>query len=296
MKTLLLLAACTAFAYSHPNTHRLTLADTGKKIDSVIARVHGTFGVAFRDLQTGKTFCRNANEVFHAASTIKTPVMIEVFNQAHSRKFSLDDSLEIVNRFSSLVDGSTYTLNSASDSDDSLYREIGRKEPIRKLVFDMITVSSNLAANLLIQFVGPKNIRHTMAHLGAADIRVLRGVEDTKAYESGRNNTVTAGSLMAMFEQLAKKKVVSREESKKMLDILLQQRFNDMIPGRLPSSVKVAHKTGSSAGIQHDSGIVYLPDGRKYVVVVLSKDLYDARAGIDAIAQISRIIFDYEVH
>ena len=115
-------------------------------------------------------------------------------------------------------------------------------------------------------------------------------------YELGKNNTVTARSLTVLFEQLALKKVVSRKYSSKMLQILLQQKFNTMIPGQLPRDVKVAHKTGSSEGIQHDSGIVYLPDGRKYVLVVLSKDLYDAKNGIIAIAKISKIIYDYEVH
>jgi beta-lactamase class A len=57
----------------------------------------------------------------------------------------------------------------------------------------------------------------------------------------------------------------------------------------------VAHKTGSITGVQHDSGIVYLPDGRKYVLVVLSKDLKDAKKGIEAIARISKIIYDHEI-
>ena len=129
---------------------------------------------------------------------IKTPVMIEVFNQARKGMFSLDDSLDVINSFSSIVDGSTYALQSSSDSDDSLYFRIGKKERIRTLVFEMITVSSNLAANLLIQKVGAGNVQGTMFMLGVTDIHVLRCVEDTKAFQAGKNNTVTAKSLAAL--------------------------------------------------------------------------------------------------
>lgn len=274
----------------------MSLREMGKGIDSIASRTHGTIGVAFKDLTTGKEYYRHANESFHAASTIKTPVMIEVFRQVREGIFSLDDSLEVVNRFASLIGRRPYSLDSATDSDDSLYREIGKKVPIRKLVFDMITVSSNLAADLLVEKVRPKNIRRTMRSIGAGGIRVLRGVEDTEAYLAGKNNTVTAISLSVMFERLAKKRVVSKKASEEMLDILKQQKFNNMIPARLPKRVRVAHKTGSSTGIVHDSGIVYLPDGRKYILVILSKNLRDSKDGINAGAGISKIIYDYEVN
>ncbi len=296
LKIVVLVLLCCFVSYSKARPHRTTIQDAEKKIDSVIAATDGRFAVAFEDLQTGKELYLNAHEKFHAASTIKTPVMIEVFNQARRGLFSLDDSLDVINNFSSIVDGSTYSLQSSSDSDDSLYLRIGKKERIGTLVFQMITVSSNLAANLLIQKVGAGNVQRTMNMLGVNDIHVLRCVEDTKAFQAGKNNTVTAKSLAVLYEKLAQKKVLNRKISEAMLAILLQQRFSDMIPARLPKVVTVAHKTGSSPGVQHDSGIVYMPDGRKYVLVVLSKDLREQKTGINAIAQISKIMFDYEMN
>jgi beta-lactamase class A len=272
------------------------ILDAEKRIDSVISSTSGRFAVAFIDPQSGERLYRNGNERFHAASTIKTPVMIEVFNQVQKGKFSLDDSLDVVNSFSSFVDGSLYSLLPSSDSDDSLYSRVGKRERIETLVFHMITVSSNLAANLLIQKVRARNVQKTMDELGVNDIHVLRCVEDTKAYEAGENNTVTAKSLALLYLKLARKEVLSRTTSERMLSILLKQKFGDMIPARLPKAVNVAHKTGSSPGVQHDSGIIYLPDGRKYVLVVLSKNLQEQKAGINAVAQISKIIFDYEMN
>lgn len=296
LKIVVVVLLCCFVSHAYARPRRSTIQDAEKRIDSVITAAGGRFAVAFEDLQTGKGLYRNANEKFHAASTIKTPVMIEVFNQARKGMFSLDDSLDVINSFSSIVDGSTYALQSSSDSDDSLYFRIGKKERIRTLVFEMITVSSNLAANLLIQKVGVGNVQRTMFMLGVNDIHVLRCVEDTKAFQAGKNNTVTAKSLALLYEKLAQKKVLNKKISEEMLAILLQQRFTDMIPARLPKVVNVAHKTGSSPGVQHDSGIIYLPDGRKYVLVVLSKDLQEQKTGINAIAQISKIMFDYEMN
>ena len=296
VRIILFLLLCNLVCLAHPKPHRMSLREVGRGIDSIASRTNGRIAVAFKDLTTGKEYYRNANESFHAASTIKTPVMIEVFSQARRGMFSLDDSLEVVNSFASLIGRRPFSLDPSTDSDDSLYREIGKKLPIRKLVFDMITVSSNLATDLLVQKVRPSNIRRTMRSLGAGGIRVLRGVEDTKAYLAGKNNTVTAKSLSTMFERLERKKVVSKKASEEMLDILTQQKFNDMIPARLPKTIKVAHKTGSSTGIVHDSGIVFLPDGRKYILVILSKNLRDSKDGINAGAGISKMIYDYEVN
>ena len=295
MKVISLLLCAVVLASSYPKSTRINLKEVETQIDSIVTATDGKFGIAFKDLQTGKTIYRNATESFHAASTMKTPVMIEVFNQARHKKFSLDDSIQIVNNFSSLIDGSPYSLDISSDSDDSLYAILGKKESIRTLVYAMITVSSNLATNLLLQKIDARNVQRTMRGMGLKDIQILRGVEDSKAFDAGKNNTTTAKDLSIVYEKLARKKLVSRKACDEMLDVLLHQKFNEMIPGMLPKKVKVAHKTGSIEGVQHDSGIIYLPDGRKYVLVVLSKDLKDAKKGIEAIARISKIIYDYEI-
>ena len=98
---------------------------------------------------------------------------------------------------------------------------------------------------------------------------------------------------MVIFEKLAKGEVVSQEASQQMIDILLDQRFNDIIPAYLPKEVKVAHKTGSITGVHHDSGIVYLPDGRQYVLVLLSKNLPDFDKGTEVLARVSEKIYQH---
>ena len=270
------------------------LEDLKKDVQHKLAISNTHFGVAFKDLQTGKTLLMNEKDNFHAASTMKTPVLVELFKQAATGKFSLTDSIVIKNSFSSIVDGSSYSLDSADDSELELYKDIGKKRTIASLAYEMIILSSNLATNLLIDLVKPGNVMLTMKEMGANDIKVLRGVEDNKAYQEGLNNTTTAYDLLLIYDQMANEKLISTAASKEMISILLDQRLNEIIPADLPKDVKVAHKTGSITGVQHDSGIIFLPDGRKYVLVLLSRfDPADKKTVIKAMADVSKLIYDY---
>jgi len=271
----------------------MTSQEVIEQINKEFATQAGTFAVAFKDLSTGETILINEKETFHAASTMKTPVMIEVYKQAAEGKFSFDDSITIKNRFKSIVDSSEFQLYPIDDSDKELYKEIGNKRTLRELVYDMIIVSSNLATNMIIELVDAKNVTQTMRSMGAQDIQVLRGVEDSKAYQQGLSNTTTAYDLMLIFSKIASGEAVSEAASNDMITTLLNQRFNSIIPAHLPAGVKVAHKTGEITGVRHDSGIVLLPDGRKYVLVLLSKNLNNVDAATKAMANVSEILYKY---
>lgn len=265
------------------------------KVKGLFAGQQGVFAMAFQDVQTGETLLINDHEVFHAASTMKMPVMVELFQQQEQKVFSLRDSITIRNVFKSIVDSSEYSLDSTDDSQHDLYRRIGERESLYALLYQMIIKSSNLATNMLIEVVGPANVMRTMRALGAKDIQVLRGVEDNKAYEKGWNNTTTAFDLMLLYNLMAKGSIVSKETCNAMIKILLDQQFNEIIPARLPAGVRVAHKTGSISGLRHDSGIVFLPDGRKYVLVLLSKELKDVPASVKMMAEVSEMVYEYMV-
>jgi beta-lactamase class A len=288
----IILAAVNLFIASC-STSKMSLQELKTNINKEISGQKGTFAVAFKDLQTGEEININDDVVFHAASTMKTPVMIEVYKQAAEGKFSLTDSIELKNEFKSIVDGSIFSLDSADDSEHELYRHVGEKRTVDSLLYQMIIVSSNFATNLIIQKVGAENVTNTMRQLGAKKIEVLRGVEDDKAFEQGRNNTTTAHDLEVIFEKIANGEAVNADASRAMINILLDQRFNEVIPAALPPGVKVAHKTGSITHVQHDSGIVFLPDGRKYVLMLLSKDWEDEKNAIHTMVNISSLIYKY---
>ena len=273
----------------------LTLDQLRQNIETELSKHPGVFAVAFKDLTTGKEVLIREREEFHAASTMKTPVMIEVYKQAAQHKLSLSDSILIKTEFSSIVDGSPYQLRVTEDSDTIIYKQVGTKRTLSSLVYDMIIWSSNLATNLVIERVGAQNVTQTMRDLGAKDIQVRRGVEDSKAFAKGLNNTTTAYDLMVIFTKMASNQPVGAEASKAMIDILLDQKFNSAIPAKLPKSVKVAHKTGSIAGVRHDCGILFLPDGRRYVLVLLSKDIKDDAATAATMATVSEWIYRYQM-
>jgi len=280
-----LLACCT------PPTPDTTALE--ENIREAFDSSQGTFALAFFDLDTENALLINARESFHAASTMKTPVMIEVYRQAAAGRFDLGDSLLIKNEFYSIVDSSYYQLNPEVDSEQALYEAIGSKRSIRDLVYDMIISSSNLATNIIIDQVDARRVTNTMCELGAEQIEVLRGVEDLKAFEQGLSNSTTAQDLLLIYTKLARGEIVSASACAEMIDILKDQRFNEIIPAQLPQTVEVAHKTGSITGVHHDSGIVYLPDGRRYVLVLLSKEMSDFDAGTKMLASVSKLVYEY---
>ncbi|GGF45865.1 serine hydrolase [Echinicola rosea] len=288
---LLLLVAVSCHSRPSEESSASELRET---INTRLNKVEGDFAVAFRVMgEDPLTLLINEKETFHAASTMKTPVMIALYNQVAMGNVSLDDSVKIVNEFKSIVDGSPYRMDLSVDSQEGLYSRIGQYSTYRELNYEMITMSSNLATNILIDKLDAKKITETMRSLGAMDIEVLRGVEDLKAYERGLSNTTTAYDLMLIMEAIAARNAVSEEASLAMFEVLKAQHFNEIIPGQLPEEVVVAHKTGSITGVRHDSGIVQLPSGEKYVLILLSKNLNDPEEGIRAMSDVSKILYDF---
>src|SRR5882724_1709462 len=249
-------------------------------------------GIALHNLKTGEELLINEHVSFHAASTMKVPVMMELFSQATAKQISLDSKLVVKNEFKSIVDGSPFTLDEKSDGDPDAYKLIGQEVSYRDLIQRMITRSSNLATNILIEKVGADNVMKLMKQLKANDIKVLRGVEDGKAFEKGLNNTTTAYDLMILLRTIAQKKVPSPAACDEMLKILLAQEFNTGIPAGLPDGTKVAHKTGSITKIRHDAAIVYPADKSPYVLVVLTKGIEDEKKSDKLIADISRVVYE----
>ncbi len=269
------------------------LKDLTPRIVAHLKSVSGRFAVGVYDLQKNDSLYINPDTLFHAASTMKTPVMIEVFKQAREGKFRLEDKLTVKNEFRSIVDGSTFSLEAGDDSDSIMYKRLGSSMSIRDLMIHMITVSSNLATNLLMELVDARHVMETMRSLGTNNLKVIRGVEDEKAFRQGLNNIVTARDLVTVFRSIESNKIVDRAGCDEMITILSGQKFKEIIPALLPRGTKVAHKTGSITGVEHDAGIVYLPNGRSYVVVLLSKNVKDSKSAKRTMAEVSKLLYDY---
>ncbi|HUQ47354.1 MAG TPA: serine hydrolase [Gemmatimonadaceae bacterium] len=250
-------------------------------------------GLSFEDLQTGQKVSVNPDTVFHAASTMKIPVMIEVLRRVKQGAFSLDQEVLLVNQFSSIVDGSPYPMLKADDEDTALYALVGTRVPIRNLLKRMITRSSNLATNELIALVGAKNVTATAHAIGAQHTNVLRGVEDQKAFDAGLINITTAADLATMLLTIDRGTALSPEASAEMKEILLTQELNDKIPAGLPPGIPVAHKTGEITAVSHDAAVVYPPGRKPYVLVVMTRGLRESAQSTALISDISRIVYTH---
>lgn len=248
--------------------------------------------VSVIDLASGRELHINGDSVFHAASTMKVPVLLEVFNEVDAHTLSLDSAILVRNRFSSIADTSHYSLDIADDSDSTLYYLVGKRVPLRELTRLMIVRSSNLATNLLIDLVTPERVRAAVARVGGEGVSVLRGVEDNAAYQRGLNNTTTSRGMARVLAAIAQCQGNTRASCSEMLDILSGQEFNEMIPAGLPAGTRVAHKTGWITGIRHDAAIVMPPDRKPYVLVILTRGFRGTALPDRIGAQISRIVWD----
>ncbi len=273
-----------------------------------------TVAVAYLDLAGGGKVLRNETRPFHAASTMKVPVMITAWAAVDQGLFKIDQPIAVRNEFRSIVDGSRYRLAPEDDGDPELYAAVGSTRPLSELIRHMIVRSSNLATNLLIDQLSASRVMDVMRQLGAYNLQILRGVEDEKAFQAGFNNEISAGDLMLLLATIARaaaapdagpaapldpganepvaEPAISHRGAAAMLEVLEAQEFNDKIPAGLPPGVTVAHKTGDITGIHHDAAIVLPPGEAPYVLVVLTAGFDKEETANRFIADLSRSIWD----
>ena len=284
-----ILAAVFLLGAAHLTMAQSALTDT---LEAIIEAVpEATVAVAVRDAETGTTVDIRTDHVFHAASTMKVPVMIEVYRRMEQGRLGLEDTLTVRNAFRSIVDGSIYSIE--DDSDDAIYEKLGQPMTIGELVHQMMSVSSNLATNLLIDELIADTIQQTVNQLDAPGMKVLRGVEDLKAYDRGLSNSTTARALATLLTHLCNGTAVSPSADSAMVATMLLSEFNEMIPAGLPANTRVANKTGWITRIHHDAAIVLPAASAPYVLVILAGGLDDHDASAALGASLARTVHAY---
>ena len=249
--------------------------------------------VAFYDYHHLTAWEYQAERWFHAASTIKVPVLLGAVAAIVEGRLKASSRVHVHNRFLSVVDGKPFRIDSARDSNQDVHAAVGRTLQIRELARHMIVTSSNLATNLLIDIVGLESIQATMAQFGLHGIELRRGVENLAAWERDIDNRVTADGLLSALRQLEEDGHFSPDLCAEMLDILHAQELRSGIPAGLPDDARVPHRTGEISTMAHDAGIVYLPGREPYVVVILTEWDKDVSGRTETIASISRIVYEH---
>lgn len=250
--------------------------------------------VALHDLESGFELHYNADSWFHAASTIKVPILLGAFAAIDRGELLPHSRVHVRNRFLSIVENIPFRIESDRDANSAVHAAIGKMMRVDELAYHMITTSSNLATNLLLGVIGPEAVNRTLRELDVEDgIELTRGVEDELAFEKGINNRVTADGLLRILVMLAEGKAFSPALSRRMMDILHGQEFNQGIPARLPKGARVAHKTGEISTVAHDAGVVYLPKRKPYVLVILTEWDNSITGRSRTIAAISHAIYEF---
>ena len=250
------------------------------RINDLAAKLDGVMGLAVKDLTTGEEFLFNQNLVFPQGSSIKVAILLEVFKQAKEGKFSLQDRLWLEKKHKV---GGSGVLKELGDHTVSL--------TIKDIAILMILVSDNTATNILIDLVGMENINHTLQELGFTETKLQRRMMDYRAAAEEKENISTPMEMMKLLELIYRHQVLDPTSCDAMLDIL-KRRKRGSIRQLLPSEIEVAHKPGGIEGVVCDIGVVYLPH-RPYIICAMTNYLLKSEEGSRAIAEGSRLIYDY---
>jgi beta-lactamase class A len=279
--TLLLALAAPAFAQAPPvNPLAADLkVKLAKQLQQTAAEFDGVMGIAVKDLGTGETFFANADTVFPQASSIKIPILLELFRQAQAGTLKLDERVDL--KKSMMAQGSGVLLRFGDGSAISL----------RDLAVLMIVLSDNSATNILIDRVGLQNVNENLRRLGLTQTRLQRIMLDIDAQRASRENLSTPREMVMLLEMLDGGKTLDPKNTQAALEILKYPK-NTALRRSLPASVTLASKPGGISGVACESGIVYLP-GKPYAISVMTTYDKDSDAADNAITEVSRRVYAY---
>lgn len=267
------------------------------RLRSIVDGANGvTLGVSVYDYLSGGGWNFEGDRWFHAASIIKLPVLIALFEGIDQGRFSLYSRLHVRNRFLCALDGEPFRVDPVRDADPEVHAAIGRTMKLRELAERMIVRSSNLATNLLINLIGVDQIRSVLERLNVSGVDVRRGVEDDRAFACGINNRMTPNGAVALLRAIVGAESISPESSTRMLEILSNQQLAGTIgpglPDKIRQAARVAHKTGDISTVSHDAGVVFLPGRPPYLVAIFAESSGEGRERTDTGAAASGIVYE----
>lgn len=248
-----------------------------ERINKQIKGFDGTIGIAVKLLYDGASFFHKADEIFHAASIIKIPILVELFRQVDERIVSLDERIILKDEYKVGGAGILHELHQ------------GIVLTVRDLVVLMIVLSDNTASNILMDLVKMDNVNRLMFDIGmkrsSLNKKFMIILED-----SSIRNEMTPNDTLLILEKLYKGEILSKESTYEALDILMRQQYRDKIPLYLPEDLKIANKTGEVTGVRHDAAIVFL-ENYPFILCIFTKDCKNHLIADKTIATISKDIF-----
>jgi len=251
-----------------------------KQLQQVAADFDGVLGIAVKDLGTGETFFANADTVFPQASSIKIPILLELFRQAQAGTLKLDERVDV--KKAQMAAGSGVLLR---------FSDAGSALSLRDLAVLMIVLSDNTATNILIDHVGMQTVNDNLRRLGLTETRLQRIMLDVESQRASRENLSTPREMVLLLEMLDAGKTLDPKSTQAALEILKYPK-NTALRRGLPAGVALASKPGGIGGVACESGIVYLA-GKPYAISVMTTFYKDSDAADTAITDVSRRVYSY---
>ncbi len=264
------------------------------KINQLLKPVEGDVSLFFKDLITNVTFKINENVLFNTASLMKVFVGLQYLQLIEKGKINVSVPVKLKNSFRSKFDNSLFELSPEIDSDPDLYNKIGSEINAMELIERMITRSSNLSTNNLFELIEKQsNIDDLLKETGVSNTRIIRGVEDQKAFDAGITNVTTAADMVKVLEYIHAGVLNNDIYITQLYNFLLKQQHNSIIPLHLPKNLLIAHKTGNLSASIHDAAIISSPEGVGYILVILSKNLHNKEKATAVFAKVSEVLYSF---
>lgn len=240
----------------------------------------GEYSFYFEDIDSGYTYSLNEKNSMPSASCIKVPIAIALLKEFENGKVNLEDKIKI-NR-EDMVGGNGVI----SELDESEYS-------YRELLKLMLIQSDNTATNKIIDVIGMERINDTIKELKLNNTSLRKKMEDSESLEDGLDNCTSSLDMSKCFKILYKASYLNSSNSKYIIDILRKQKDRNKIPYYIPEEEwkNIAHKTGTLACIENDSGLIMHNNGT-FTFTVLSKGLPNNIYGVITLAKVGRILWD----
>lgn len=284
LTALLLGFATIASAQTQPaplHTRELLWQKMTADVTRVEQQFSGAMGITIRDLTDGREFTLNADDVFPTASSIKLPLLTELYRESQTGTGAKLSDL--------------YTFRKEDVVPDSAIMEnltpgVSRVTN-RDLAGMVVAVSDNSATNVLIDRVGMDNVNKMLDSLGLGQTRLRRKMMDIEAAKKGNENISTPRNMAALLEDIYRGKVLNREMTEDFFNLMCTHKESPL-PRLLPDDLRIANKPGELDGVRTDSGLVFVKN-RPYVISVMTTYARDEHEAADAISQISLIAYRY---
>ena len=251
-----------------------------RRIDDVAARLDGVMGVAILDLDGGRLSLRHADEAFPTASSIKLPLLVELYRQEQQARKGSSGRARL---------GDTYVFDSRDLVDDSrvmagLTSGVTRLTN-RDLAQFVVAVSDNTATNLLIDRVGMASVNDLLRGLGLSEIKLRRKMMDLEAAQRGDENVATPRQMVELLRKLYRREVLEADLTEDLFRLLSTTK-QSYLARLLPGGAVVANKSGELEAVRTDSGIVFVK-GRPFAISVMTAYARDERESERAIAEVA---------